>query len=87
MLVAHTIEDLQNEWRNPYLQWYAAGMPVFNTHDISPNKQLKLKFNTIEDREAFAELTRCSLTEKTNMIWYPDKGREKNIMNKIIEDE
>ena len=62
-------------------------MPVFNTHDISPYNQLKLKFNTIEDREAFAELIRCSLTEKTNMIWYPDKGREKNIMNKIIEDE
>ena len=87
MLVAQTIEDLQNEWRNPYLQWYAAGMPSFNTQDISPYKQIKLKFNTMEDRQAFAELTGYPLTEKTNVIWYPDRGREKNMMNRIIEDE
>lgn len=87
MLVATTIEELQNEWRNPYLQWYAAGMPAFNTYDISPHKQIKLKFKTLEDRQAFAELAGYPLTDKTNVIWYPDKGREKNMMNRIIEDE
>lgn len=87
MLIANTVEELQNQWRNPYLQWYAAGMPAFNTADISPYKQIKLKFKTLEDRKAFAELTGYPLTDKTNVIWYPDKGREKNIMNRIIEDE
>ena len=87
MLLAETVEDLQNEWRNPYLQWYAAGMPTFNTYDISPYKQIKLKFKTMENRQAFADYLEYPLTEKTNVIWYPDKGREKNIMNRIIEDE
>jgi hypothetical protein len=26
------------------------------------------------------------LTEKTAVIWFPDKGREKNNMNRIVED-
>lgn len=84
---ASTVEDLQNEWRNPYLQWYAAGMPAFNTGDLSPHKQIKVKFKTMEDRQAFADLLGYSLTEKTAVVWYPDKGREKNNMNRIVEDE
>ena len=43
---ASSVEDLQNEWRNPYLQWHAAGMPAFNTGDLSPYKQIKVKFKT-----------------------------------------
>lgn len=78
-------EDLQAEWKNPYLQWYAAGMPAFNTGDLKPYKQIKVKFKAVEDRQAFAELTGYSLTEKTAVVWYPDKSREKNNMNRIVE--
>jgi hypothetical protein len=84
---ASSVEDLQNEWRNPYLQWYAAGMPAFNTGDLSPYKQIKVKFKTMEDRQAFSDLLGYSLTEKTAVVWYPEKGREKNNMNRIVEDE
>lgn len=84
--VANTHEELQNEWRNPYLQWYAAGMPAFNTGDLSPFKQIRVKFRTMEDRKAFAEVTGYQLTEKTHSLWYPDKPRTKNMMNRIVED-
>jgi hypothetical protein len=82
-----SVDDLQNEWRNPYLQWHAAGMPAFNTGDLSPYKQIRIKFKTKEDRQAFAEKFGYSLTDKTAVVWYPDKGRERNNMNRIIEDE
>lgn len=84
--VAQTHEDLQKFWMDPYLQWYAAGMPGFNTEDLSPYKQIIFKFKTMEDRQAFAELIGQKLTEKTNAIWHPEKKREKNITNQIIED-
>jgi hypothetical protein len=46
-----------------------------------------VKFKTMEDRQAFSDLLGYSLTEKTAVVWYPDKGREKNNMNRIVEDE
>lgn len=85
-LVARSNDELQDNWRNPYMQWYAAGMPSFVTGDLSPWKQIKLKFKTMEDRQAFAERINFSLTEKTAVIWYPDKGREKNNMNRVVEN-
>jgi hypothetical protein len=85
-LIATTVKELQDNWRNSYMQWYAGGMPSFVTGDLSPWKQIKVKFNTMEDRQAFAELINFSLTEKTAVIWYPDKGREKNIMNRVVEN-
>lgn len=84
--IVQTQEELQNDWMNPYLQWYAAGMPAFVTDDLSPYKQLVLKFKTIEDRQAFAELIGQQLTEKTNAIWYPERKRKKNIANQIVEN-
>jgi len=87
MYTVNNIEDLQNEWRNPYLQWYAAGMPTFNTGDLSPYRQIKLKFRSMEDRIAFAELMGYNLTEKTAVVWFPNKEKEKNNMNRLIEDE
>lgn len=85
-LIARTVEELQENWRNPYMQWYAAGMPAFITGDFSPYKQIKIKFKTLEDRQAFAELSGYPLTEKTTVVWYPDKGREKNNMNRVVEE-
>lgn len=84
---AQTHEELQNRWMDPYMQWYAAGMPAFITDDLSPYKQIIFKFKTMEDRQAFAELIGQQLTEKTNVIWYPEKKREKNIMSQIVEDQ
>lgn len=69
------------------MQWWAAGMPSFNVENLEPWKQIKVQFKTKEDRAKFAELTGYSLTEKTNVVWYPDKGREKNVENRYVENE
>ena len=84
---ANSIEELQQYWMDPYTQWYAAGMPGFVTVNLEPWKQVTIKFKTMEDRKTFAEHINQSLTDKTNTIWYPEKFREKNIMNRVIEDE
>lgn len=85
MNLVSSVDELQNEWKNPYLQWYAAGMPTFNVTDSMPWKQITLKFPTMEDRLAFAQKMDISLTEKTNVIHYPEKERAVNITNQLVD--
>ena len=61
-----TIEQLQNDWRDPYRQWYAAGMPAFYTTNLEPWKQIKVFFKTREDREKFAQLIGQQLTVRSS---------------------
>jgi hypothetical protein len=82
----NTVEELQKHWRDPYLQWWAAGMPSFNQQDKSPLKQILVKFRTKEDREHFAETFGYKLTDKTDVIWYPIKERDKNSTSRYVED-
>lgn len=87
MLKIDTVEELQNDWRDPYRQWYAAGMPTFECVNLEPWKQIKIKFKTMEDRQNFGEKLGYDLTEKTNVVWYPEKSRERNSMNRYVEDD
>ena len=81
-----TIEELQKEWRNPYIQWYAAGMPSFISRNTEPWKQVTLKFKSKEDRAYFGEAMNYKLTDKTNVVWYPHKNSEKNQMSRYVEE-
>jgi hypothetical protein len=83
----NTVEDLQKHWRDPYLQWWAAGMPSHNQQDKSPLKQIMIKFKTKEDREYFAELMDYKLTDKTDVVWYPNKLRSKNSSSRYVQDD
>lgn len=86
MIERNTVEELQNDWRDPYRQWWAAGMPTFTTQNLEPWKQIKVYFKTREDREKFQELINQSLTDKTNVVWHPAKDRDPNMMNRYVED-
>lgn len=86
LIQIETIEDLQSNWRDPYIQWWYAGMPSYFSQDVAPWKQITIKFRTKEDREHFAKKMEYSLTDKTNAVWYPEKGRESNSMNRYIGD-
>ena len=78
-------EKLKNEWKNPYAQWWAGGMPSFKTENLEPFKQIQVKFHTKEDRADFAEKLNYSLTDKSDVFFYPDKGRQKNISNQYMD--
>lgn len=86
MIEIDTLEELQNEWRNPYLQWWAAGMPSFETLNLGPWRKLTVNFKTREDRQKFAELFGYKITDKTIVFWYPEKERERNNMNRYVDD-
>lgn len=81
-----TVEDLQNNWRDPYIQWWAAGMPSYDQQQNIPFKQIKIKFRTRADREHFAETLDYQLTDRTNVVWYPAKDRDKNSTSRYVED-
>ena len=82
-----TLEELQNEWRNHYVQWYAAGMPSYRSVDQKPWKKINLTFHTKEDLQHFASLSGYKITERTNVIWYPEKERDNNSTNRYVADE
>lgn len=81
-----TLDELQNGWRDHYLQWWAAGMPAFKAPVNDPAKELYIKFKTKEDREEFAKIIGQDLTEKTNVISFPFKERDQNMLNRYVED-
>lgn len=80
-----TVEELQNHWRDPYLQWWAAGMPSYEQCAMDPWKQITVKFPTMEDRKHFAELLGYKLTDRTNVVWYPAKDRDQNSKSRYVE--
>lgn len=82
----NNVKDLQKEWANPYIQWYAAGMPTFTTVNLAPWKQITLNFKTMDDRKHFSDLMGYNLTERTGVVWYPSKESEKNNTNRIVEE-
>jgi hypothetical protein len=86
LIQVETVDDLQSNWRDPYAQWWYGGMPSFFSENLEPWKQIKIKFRTIEDRNTFAEKMGYSLTEKTNGVWYPEKDRHPNSMNRYVGD-
>jgi hypothetical protein len=86
MFEKNTVDDLQNYWRDPYLQWWAAGMPSYNSKNTEPWKQITVRFRTMEDRLTFAKRLDLDLTEKTNSVWLPVKKQEKNALSRYIGD-
>ena len=80
-----TVEELQENWRDPYLQWWAAGMPSYDQQAMEPWKQITIKFRTKEDRQYFSDLLEFGLTDKTFATWYPKKDRDPNMMSRYVE--
>ena len=81
-----TVEELQEQWRDPYIQWWAAGMPSFNQPPKDPWKQIAIKFKTKEDREEFAKLYGYKLTDRTGVVFYPNRDRDPNMRSRYVED-
>lgn len=81
----HTHDDLQKEWRNQYVQWYAAGLPTFHAEERAVYKQISVKFKDKEDRMAFGKKLGYNLTDKTNAIFFPAKSREENSTSRYID--
>jgi len=82
-----THEQLERQWNNPYLQWWAAGMPSYSCPSLKPYKKLIINFETKEDREAFLELCNFKdFTDKTKVTNYPQKNNDINRMNRFIDD-
>jgi len=86
LITVDTVEELQNHWRDPYLQWWAAGMPSFDQKSKDPWKQITIKFKTHEDREHFAEVFGYKLTDRTDVVSYPAKPRDPNSMSRYVEE-
>lgn len=86
LIEINTVDELQNHWRDPYLQWWAAGMPSFRQPSKDPWKQIVIKFRTKEDREQFAELFGYKLTDRTDVVSYPGRERDPNSMSRYVEE-
>jgi hypothetical protein len=62
------------------------GMPEFSCEDLGAVKSIKVNFASVEDLQAFAVLTKQTITDKTKSIWYPRKDYIKP-MDFVYHDE
>jgi len=60
---------LNSDGNDPNEEW--KGMPEFGNEDLSPLKQIKVSFKSIEDMNNFSKLIGQIVTENTRSIWYP----------------
>lgn len=65
-------------------QW--KGMPAYTSNDLKPIKQLIMNFDSEEAVTAFAELIGQKLTMKTKSVFYPEKKRDDNALNRWIDE-
>jgi hypothetical protein len=76
-------DDVENSTR---WQDHWKGMPHFEQEEAKPYKKLNVCFKTKEDFEAFRELVKCTMTDKTKTIWYPPFDREANSLYAWIDE-
>jgi hypothetical protein len=83
-----TVDQLNKNWRNHFLQWWHAGMPGFNNVDKACWKQLVIKFKTKQDREHFSSLgENFEISEKTSFMFYPKKHKANLKLIRYFEPE
>lgn len=58
--------DLPADWQKTW-----AGMPSFKQEDLQPFQSIKVHFANLKDRQAFSALVAQTVTDNTQMIWYP----------------
>ena len=68
--VQHGFFDIPADWKD-----YWKKMPAFQQDDMTSFQAIKVHFQTLADRDAFAKLIGRSITERTQSIWYPQNER------------
>lgn len=82
-----TREQLERQINNPYLQWWAAGMPTYSAPGARPVKQIIVNFETREDKEEFLKLCNFeNITDKTKVTKYPQENLDVNRLNRFIDE-
>ena len=70
-----TLSDTQPDQFDWKKEW--VGMPEFVQEDKQPCQKIIVSFMTEEDVKKFAEVTGCTITDKTKSLWFPEKEEEK----------
>lgn len=78
MIQISSVKELQDQWRDPFVQWWHAGMPSFTQAGKDYYKQLIVHFKTKEDRDHFDKVFGYELTDKTAFAHWPKTSNEKN---------
>jgi len=60
--------DIKEEWE---------GMPEFDQQDMTGLPVINMHFQTIEDRDEFAQKIGQKITDKTHFLWYPPVENDK----------
>lgn len=69
---------------DPMDEW--VGMPEFEQEDAMP-LSIKVNFETVEDRQSFAELIGQVINEGTKFVYYPKQKRQKELDYQVIDNE
>jgi hypothetical protein len=64
-----------------------AGMPEYVSDNLQPIQTVKVHFETIEHRTAFANLIHQTLTDKTRYVWYPEMQDMSTARFRYVDEE
>lgn len=64
-----------------------AGMPEYVSDNLKPIQTVKVHFEKVEHRNAFANLIRQTLTDKTRYVWYPEMQEMSTARLRYVEEE
>lgn len=70
---------------DPTEEW--SGMPEFSQERQKPFSEIKIRFETEQDLQEFAELIGQKLTPKTKSIWHPALERGKHSGKRWVDEE
>lgn len=64
-----------------------AGMPEYVSDNLKPIQTVKVHFDKIEHRTAFANLIGQTLTDKTRYVWYPEMQDMSTARLRYVDEE
>jgi hypothetical protein len=62
-------------------------MPEYVSDNLKPIQTVKVHFEKVEHRNAFANLIRQTLTDKTRYVWYPEMQEMSTARLRYVEEE
>ena len=72
---------------NPDWAEYWEGMPEYVHEELTPYREVKLRFASEEDIRAFEACTGLTVPKMRNWIWYPELQQEISTDKRVVSME
>ena len=76
----------ENEKNNAYLEWRDSGNIDFDNQNLTGYKTIIIHFPDKKNMDAFSELIKQKVTERTRFIWFPEQPKDNEKEREYVEE-